>query len=584
MPGWRPIALTVLLALLLAGCAPPARPSAEGKAGQAPPAEEPVDGGTLYLSMFSAPRGVFNPILMEDGYDATIVGLVFAGLLTRDERLDLVCDLCESFAVSPDHRQFTFRLRRDVTWHDGRPFTARDVAYTFLTILHPDYPGVLTGEYAALRGVEAMLAERAEADRDQAEGRITAGEAAGRKRAGWQAWLDGPGKEAIRVVDDHTVVFTADRPHAPLLGNLAVPLLPAHIFSDTPPGELAGHPATRAPVGTGPFRFVRYVPDQYVELVRHESYHRGRPHIHRIIYRIANQDVAIGQLKAGELDYVPLRPADVVLVSGDPKIGVFRRPDLGYQYLGLNHRNPLFSDRRVRQAILLAIDRQAIVDHLLKGYGHVAESHLPYGHPYHDPGALPVRRRDPEAAARLLAEAGWRDRDAEGYLVRDGQRFRFTLLYPSGNAVRAATAPLIQADLKAVGIQVDLQMVEFSTLAAMVFGGGQADAWLMGWSVGPDPDPGPVFDPGSRWGQATGWRSARSLMLLRLGASRLEPAERRLVYREWSRLLAEELPVIFLYSQDQLEAVRLDRVRGLRPDARGSLWNIWELWIASGSR
>ena len=486
--------------------------------------------------------------------------------------------------MSPDHRRFTFRLRRDVTWHDGRPFTAHDVAYTFRTILHPDYPGVLTGEYAALRGVEAMLAERAKADQEQAARRITAGEAAARKQAGWQAWLENEGREAIQVVDDHTVVFTADRPHAPLLQNLSVPLIPAHVFDSTPPGDMAEHPATRAPVGTGPYRFVRYVPDQYVELVRHEAYHRGRPHIERIIYRIANQDVAIGQLKAGELDYVPLKPADVVLVEGDPNIGVFVRPDLGYQYLGLNHRNPLFADRRVRQAILLAIDRQAMVDHLLKGYGHLAESHLPHGHPYHDPEALPARGRDAAAAARLLAEAGWTERDAEGYLVRNGRRFRFTLLYPSGNAVRVASAPLIQADLKAVGIQVDLQMVEFSTLAATVFEGGGADAWLMGWSVGLDPDPGPVFDPDSRWGQATGWQSARSRMLLRIGASRLEPEERRPVYREWSRLLAKELPVIFLYSQDQIEAVRLDRVRGLRPDARGALWNIWDLWISPERR
>lgn len=567
MPGFKRFISAVVIVLLAIGCT------------RAAHAEEPVDGGTLYLSMFSAPRGVFNPILMEDGYDANVVGLVFAGLLTRDERLALVCDLCESFSVSPDHRQFTFRLRRDVTWHDGRPFTAHDVAYTFRAILHPDYPGVLTGEYAALRGVGSMLAERAAADREQAAGRITAREAADRKRAGWQAWLEGEGREAIRVVDDHTVVFTADRPHAPLLQNLAIPLIPAHVFAGTPPGDLAEHPATRAPVGTGPYRFVRYVPDQYVELVRHDAYHRGRPHIERIIYRIANQDVAIGQLKAGELDYVPLKPGDVALVEGDPNTGVFARPDLGYQYLGLNHRNPLFADRRVRQAILLAIDRPAMVDHLLKGYGHLAESHLPHGHPYHDPEAVPARSRDVATATRLLAEAGWTERDAEGYLVRDGRRFRFTLLYPSGNAVRAASAPLIQADLKAVGIQVDLQMMEFSTLAAMVFGGGQVDAWLMGWGVGLDPDPGPVFDPDSRWGRATGWQSARSQMLLRLGAGRLDPEARRPFYREWARLLADELPVIFLYSQDQIEAVRLDRVRGLRPDARGILWNIWELWI-----
>jgi len=604
MPSWKRIVGIIAVAALQFGCvlatlsaplpgeaAAQGTPGASGHArtraeapGGAERQDEPVDGGTLYLSMFSAPRGVFNPILMEDGYDANIVGLVFAGLLTRDERLELICDLCESYSVSPDQREVTFRLRKDVTWHDGHPFTARDVVFTFQAILHPDYPGVLTGDYAALRGVGAMLEQRAALDRAQAGGRISAREAAAQKHAAWQAWLDGDGRQAIRAVDDHTVVFAVDEPHAPLLQNLAIPLLPAHRFAGFPVGEMGQHPDTRRPVGTGPYRFVRYVPDQYVELVRHEAYHRGRPYIERIIYRIANQDVAIGQLLAGELDYVPLKPGDVVLVQGNPNIGLFTRPDLGYQYLGLNHRNPLFADRRVRQAILLSIDREGIVRHLLKGYGSLLESHFPRGHPYHDPEAIPTRRRDLAAAARLLAEAGWTGRDAEGYLVKDGRTFRFTLVYPSGNAVRTATAPLIQADLKAVGIRVDLQMVEFATLAEMVFGGRQPDAWLLGWGVGLDPDPGPVFDPESRWGRATGWRSDRSAALLRAGARLLDPAKRRPLYREWARLVAEELPVIFLYSQDQIEAVRLDRVRGLRPDARGSLWSIWELWIAPERR
>lgn len=583
MPGWRNLTVLMLLLAMLTACAVHSGGGGPVEGGK-PRTEQPVDGGTLHLSMFSAPKGVFNPILAEEQYDANIIGLVFNGLLTRNERLELVCDLCESYAVSPDSREVTFRLRKDVTWHDGRPFTATDVAFTFQAILHPDYPGVLTGEYTALLGVEQMLQERERIAHALAERRLTPEEAAAREQAGWTAWLAGPGARAIEVIDPYTVRFATEVPYAPLLQNLGIPLLPAHIFAESPIGEMAEHPATRRPIGTGPFRFVRYVFDQYVELVRHEDYHRGRPHIERVIYRIANQDVAIGQLKAGEVDFITLKPSDVVLVENDPAVSLFTRPDLGYQYLGLNHRSPLFADKRVRQAILHAINRQAILDHLLKGYGSVINSHMAPQLWAYDGSALNPYPFDRQRAVELLAKAGWTERDSEGYLVKDGRPFRFTLQYPSGNGVRMATAPLIQADLKAVGIRVDLQMVEFGTLAGIVFEEQRADAWLMGWNLGLDPDPGGLFHSANKWGSATGWRSPRSDQLLRAGTRVLEPERRKPFYVEWSRLVNDELPFIFLYSQHQIDAVRTDRVRGLRPDGRGSLWNIWELWLAPERR
>lgn len=545
-----------------------------GWAGAARQAAEPLPS-VLNLSMYAAPRGVFNPILAEDGYDAQVLGLIFHGLLDLNERFEWVCDLCLSYSFSADQRTITFRLREDVAWHDGHPFTAEDVAYTIRAILHPDYPGVRTGDFAALAGVERMLSFR---ERLAREG-LAPDEVRRRKLENWEAWLRGDGARAIRVVDPHTIAFTTDYPYAPLLQSLAVWILPAHIYGDTPVARMAEHPAVRHPVGTGPYKFVRYLPDQYVELVRNEAYFRGAPQIERVIYRIANQDVALGQLMAGELDVVVVNPADLELLKSDPDIAIFPMPDFAYQYLGLNHDHPALGDRRVRQAIMHAINRQGIVDRLLRGHGTVMNTHIHPGSWAYDADGLDRYPYDPDRAAQLLAEAGWRERGPDGYLVKDGKTLSFTLKYASGNRVREATAPLIQADLKAVGIKVELQMLEFATLMQQVFGQRAADAWLMGWGVGSDPHPGAIFLPDNKWGRVTGWRSPRSEALIRQGSRLLSQAERKPVYREWARLLNEELPYIFLYSQHQLVAVRTDRVRGWAPNVRGVLWNIHELRI-----
>lgn len=564
-----------------AGCTSSKKPDDSGKNpdGSASETKGPVDGGKLNLSMFSAPKGVFNPILYEDQYDSNVIDLVFRGLTRRNEKLEHICDMCETFDVSADNKTITFKLRKDIKWHDGKPFTAKDVAFTFRAMLHPEYTGVRTGDYAALVGVEKMLNARDEMTQQVDDKKMSAEDATKKKMADWEAWLNGDGKKAVNVTDDYTISFTTDEPYAPFLDNLAYAIIPAHIFEGSEIGKMADHPANRQPIGTGSYKFVQYVTDQYVELTRYDGFHLGKPHIQTIIYKIANQDVAIGQVKTGEIDFINLKPADVDLLKGDANVTIYTRPDFGYQYMGLNHDFPLFKEKKVRQAIMHAVDRQAMVDQLLKGYGTVMNSHMPPALWAYDPQKLNAYQYDPKKAAELLAEAGWKEKNSEGYLVKDGKVFSFLLKYPSGNKVREASAPLIQANLKEVGIKVDLQMAEFATLSKAVFDDRNMEAWLMGWSLSLDPDPGAIFLPNNKWGKVTGWTSSRNEELIKQGTRVLKVAERKPIYVEWAQILNDELPYAFLYSQNVIDAVRTDRVQGLNPDARGTLWNTWELWI-----
>ncbi|HWI53638.1 MAG TPA: ABC transporter substrate-binding protein [Symbiobacteriaceae bacterium] len=544
-------AILALVVFVVAGCARPKETE-----------EKPTPGGTLTLGLLRAPAGSLRPGAGEERDSALVAQLMYSGLLRSGPMYELVCDLCTDFAVSEDRRTLTFHLRKDVQWHDGKPLTAADVVFTYQSILAPEYTGAQAGRLTALLGVQAMMDERDAIDRDVAAGKVSLAGGAARKSAAWKRWLDGPGHRAVAAVDANTVTFTADVAFAPLLTVMLLPIAPAH---------------TREPVGTGPFKLAEFKQGEYVRLVRHDAYHLAKPYVDAIICRVVPPGQAAEMLKAGTLDYAPLSPAQAAGVAAPVKVAEW--PVFGYQYLGLNQDRPLFADRRVRQALLYGLNRQGLVDSVLQGRGTVLNTHMLPGHWAAQVSGLNAYPYDPAKAAALLTEAGWGALDGEGYRVRDGRRLQFTLKYPKGNPAREASAAQIQRDLSAIGVKVDLAVLEFGQLVREVFGERQADAWLLGWDVGIDPDPGPMFSPDNKWGQASGWSSRQSDELLSRGRQLSGVTERKPVYDEWLKLINDELPFLFLYAESDLAGVRTDRVRGVAPDARGALWNIWQWWI-----
>lgn len=547
----RIVATLLAMVVVAAGCARPKETE-----------EKPTPGGTLTLGLLRAPTGLFRPLVSEERDSALVAQLMYSGLLRPGPQYELVCDLCTDFAVSEDKRTLTFRLRPDVQWHDGRPLTAADVVFTYQSILAPEYTGAQAGKLTALLGVQAMMDERDAIDREVAAGKVSLTDGAARKTAAWKRWLDGPGRQAVAAVDPNTVTFTADVAFAPLLTVMLLPIAPAH---------------TRELVGTGPFKLAEFKQGESVRLVRHDAYHLGKPYVDAIVCRVVPPGQAAEMLKAGTLDYAPLSPAEAAGIAEPVKVAEW--PVFGYQYLGLNQDRPLFADRRVRQALLYGLNRQGLVDSLLQGRGMVLSTHMLPGHWAAQVSGLNAYAYDPAKAAALLTEAGWGALDEQGYRVRDGRRLQFTLKYPKGNPAREASATMIQHDLGAIGVKVDLAVLEFGPLVREVFGERQADAWLLGWDLGIDPDPGPMFSPDNKWGQASGWSSGQSEELLSRGRRLSAVNERKTVYDEWLRLINDELPYLFLYAESDLAGVRSDRVRGVAPDVRGALWNIWQWWI-----
>lgn len=530
---------------------------APGRAEETAGEREPVRGGTMYLSMTGAPDGVFNPILEDDegGYDFLINDLVFDPLFDLNERLEPVPNLAERWEFSADGRAITFFLRQDVRWHDDTAFTSHDVAFTFWSMMHPEYQGYLWGGLDKIQGALAFHEGKADSVR------------------------------GIEVLDEYTIRFTLQEPYAPLFMNLRRGIIPAHLLAEVPPARLPQHDFNRRPVGTGPFRFVRYVEDRYVELEAYEGYHRGRPYVDRVVYRVMVPEGSLDLLARGELDMVEVTAGTVSQVEALGVAGIYRYPDLGYQYLGLNLKRPFFQDRRVRQALAHAIDRERLVQQVLAGEGEVVNGPIPpaswayaadlKGYPY-----------DPTQARALLQEAGWEDRDGNGVLERDGREFRITLVYPAGNPAREATAPLIRDDLAAVGISVEPRKLSFDDFMGRVFDRRDFDGYLLGWGLAADPDPSPVWlsaqaAPGG-W-NPSGFEDDESDRLLKAAVATFDRDVRKTLYDEWQRLIHEEAPYVFLYSPYRIVAMNT-RVKGFRPGPHGISRNSHQWWVEEGNR
>lgn len=488
--------------------------------------------------------------------------LVYNGLMRLGSGLQPVCDLCESYEVSPDNRTLTFRLRRNVAFHDGKPLTAADVVRTYQLALQD---GRRAHALASLKGVQALLDERDRVARLQAAGRLDGNAAAERLRKAWQRWLEGPGREAVAAPDDFTVTFAQAKPYAPLLAELTLPIRPV--------GQAQGQVR---PPGTGPYKVKEVMQDGTVRLVRYDGYYLGKPHIPAVDLVPVKPQQAGGPVAEGRLDVAPVDARRAAALQGVKGVTLESHPILGYQYLGVNHDSPLFADKRVRQALLYAIDRERLVREALGGHGVVVNSPL---HPelwVHVQDGLEPYQFSPQRAMALMAEVGWSRSSGDGPLLRDGQPFAFTLKVPEGDQVREAVAGRIQEDLKALGIKVTVQRLPFAQVVREVFGERTAEAWLLGWELAADPEPGPAFRPDNKWGRASGWSNEHAETLLRQGRILMAPEQRVPFYQEWERLVNEELPYLFLYAENEVVAVRADRIRGVKPDTRGAFWNIQE--------
>lgn len=478
------------------------------------------------------------PVLASDSASSDINGLVYNGLVRYDKNFNIEGELAESWEISPDNLTLTFYLRKGVRWHDGAPFTAEDVLFTYRLLVDPNTPTAYAERYLQVADAE--------------------------------------------VVDAYTFRVRYHKPLATALISWAFSIHPKHLLEgkDITKSSLASHP-----IGTGPYRFVEWRRGEKIVLEANPDYFEGPPHIHRVLYRIIpDLSTMFLELQSGGLDYMGLTPIQYTMQTGTPAIRrrfrKYQYPASAYSYLGYNLRRPLFQDKRVRQALSYAIDKQEIIDGVLLGLGQVATGPYKPGSWAHNPQ---VRRYkyDPDRSRELLAEAGWRDNDGDGILDKDGKPFVFTIVTNQGNDQRVKAGEIIQRRLAEVGIEVKLRVIEWAVFLKEFINPGNFDATILAWTIVPDPDGYNIWHSSkTRVGELNfiAYNNAEVDRLLEKGRRTMDQAKRKKAYDRLQEILAEEQPYTFLYVPDSLPIVA-SRFRGIEPAPAGIMYNFIDWYV-----
>ncbi|HEX6989295.1 MAG TPA: peptide-binding protein [Bacillota bacterium] len=583
------LALVLAFGLVLTACGggggqtpPDQEQPADEQAEQPPPTEEKTVGDVLLYGSIGDASG-FNPILVSDTASDDVSSRIFEGLMEVNDQIEWVPALAEDWSFSADGTEWTFNLRRDVRWHDGEPFTAEDVAFTFEAIMHPDYEGVRRTDYDKFVGYAEYDAALNEISQREEAGELTAEEARAEKLAAFETWRQ---SGAIEIVDDYTIKFRLTEPFAPFQEAIAMNIIPAHVFNGDP--GLAGkmdHPFhTQNPIGTGPYKFVSWSRDEQVVLEANPDYWGEGPYVGRWVMRVIPdaQEVTLA-LETGDLDLGGIQPEEFERMQGVPHLETFEYPTFSYTFMALNLTMPMFQDVRVRQAITHAIDRETIVDQLLVGHGTVAHSHGSPARWDYNPD-VPVFEYNPDRARELLAEAGWTDTDGDGILDKDGQPFHFTLQTNQGNKIREDSAVLIQDYLSQVGIDVEVEFVEWNTFVNDHLLAKNFEAIIVGWSLGVDPDAYSIWHTNGGPFNFHSYSNPRVDELLEQGRTELDQERRKEIYAEFQRILAEDQAYTFLYFANSLVGLHQRFEGPISGTPAGIMWNVNEWYVPAANQ
>jgi peptide/nickel transport system substrate-binding protein len=516
------------------------RPSPRPK-GRIPTNEQlpspPAYGDTI-IEASIGDASYLNPILASDSASGDINGYVYNGLVKYDKNLKLVGDLAESWDISEEGLVITFHLRKNVKWHDGEPFTSDDVNFTYEKLVDTNTRTPYASDYLMI--------------------------------------------DRFEIIDPHTVKIRYKKPFSPALESWGMGIVPKHIFEK---GDFNNHHANRHPIGTGPYKFVDWKTDERIVLEANGDYFEGRPYIDRIIYRIMpDEAVQFLELRKGTIDTMGLTPdqfqKEAVSEEFLDSFNKFRYPSFGYTYLGYNLKNPLFENKSVRQAITYAINRQEIIDGVLLGLGQVSTGPFPPTSWAYNKN-VPVYEYNPEKAKELLCKCGWRDRDGNGILEKDGKPFSFTLMTNQGNKMRELCATIIQSNLRAVGIQVNIRILEWAAFIHQYIDKKNFDAVLLGWSLSRDPDQYAIWHSSQiKEGQYNfiSYNNPEVDRLLVEGRRTFDMQKRKEIYHKIHAILAEEQPYTFLYVADALPIVH-NRFHGIEVAPAGIGYNFIKWYV-----
>jgi peptide/nickel transport system substrate-binding protein len=513
-----------------------------GSAAAATPPAKPTGQAVIGLSQEPT---VFNPLMLHIEVDEGVYFNLFSPLWRVDPKGQFVPDLVaevptvENGGISADGLNWRIKLRPDVKWHDGTPFTAEDVKFNIELINNPNFR-------------------------------------AGR-RAGHELVRD------IKVVSPTELTWRMEKAYAPYPAILSWTfLVPKHILGTAADPNTA--PFNNSPVGTGPFKWVERVPGDHIMLAAHEAYHGEGPYLERLVFKyVPDLTVLYTQFRTGDVDYIGIQGItadhyDEAKTLAERNVMPVPQPFI--ENIALNQGLPQFQDPAVREALYLAMDKKSIIEAIYYGLPTPTESFLPAQSWAFNPD-LPQHSYDPAKARQILDDAGWVP-GADGVREKKGVRLEFVNSTTAGNHVREQAQQFLQQNWQEIGAKMNI-----SNLPAAVMWG---DYWMMskfetamvgiGFMIGPDPDASDFFSSRSIGAQGgtgqntTQYKSAEVDALLQEGASTVEPEKRKAIYQKMQTVTRRDLPYLPIFQYAMVQGTKAG-LTGFTPNVnvQENCWN-----------
>src|SRR5579885_1206801 len=432
-------------------------------------------------------------------------------LLVWDIKFDkLLPDLAEKWSVSPDGKEYTFNLRKGVKWHDGQPFTAADVEFSFQRLLDKRTASPRGTYLASLKGADDYANNKS----DKLPG--------------------------VTVVDDATVKLTLETPSGPFLAGLAaLSILPKHLLGQIAPDQLTKSDYFQNGfVGTGPFKLTRHVPDQFMEMAANPDYYAGRPKLDRVVVRkITAPGAAVLALEKDEVQMATITGDEKERVQQLPNMAVIGTTNFGFNGIAIKLTKPGFGDKRVRQAMLTAIDRKGIVEKITKDPARIVNQ--PFQVPWVQATDLATYDYNPDKAKAMLQAAGW----------DSSRELRLTYYYADQVSRNVVTA--LQQQLGQVGVKVtQIQQLESPAFVQQVYQNLDFDIAYVGHGGGEPNDYLRYFHsqyPYPKGFNYFSYKNPKIDELFEKGRNTVDPEARKPIYLEIERILNDELPILPLW-------------------------------------
>ena len=520
---------------------------------QAPAAAGPQKGGQIIVGITQEPQN-FNPVMPTIETQRGVHMAIFDDLWRIDGKGNFVPNLAlavptqSNGGISRDGTVFTVKLRPGVTWHDGQPFTARDVMFTWKTIMNPAVTAFSTVGFDQIADM-------------------------------WAA-------------DDTTLKWKMKQPYAPIADILAdMFVVPEHVLgrsADINKDEFN----TRRPIGTGPFKFVSRAAGDHIMLEANRAYHGPGPYLDRLIFKyVPDLTVLFTQLKTGEIDVTGLQGIPVDLYPEAKtltSINLYVDPSTSYETIAPNHLLPMFKDKRMRQALYLAMDKKPIVEKIWLGLAPEAESYVPPQSWAYNPKIKGRHTYDPERAKKLLDEIGWKV-GADGIRVKDGTRLSFENACTAGNKQREQIQQLLQQQWRQVGVEMKINNKPAAVLFGDFYRMSKFETIVIGMAMGSDPEHS--FRLHSKYIPAKGGMGRNSVAsespeidrLLEAGVRDIDREKRKRAYFRLQEVYADELPYLPIFHYVNIRGTGKG-VQGFAPNSNMQeySWNTNEWWIKKG--